>query len=532
MARHTTFRFCLDPTVEQTVALARHAGAARFAYNQCLRLHLDARERPHARSAGADSTEQAWGEVPWSGFSLINAFNRWKVSEAAGRRFLVTSGGVAEVEVTGLAWRGEVSSQVSEEAAVDLGRGLAAWTASGGGKRSGRRVGHPKFKRKTHTSGSFRMRNKTTSGRVSIRVGTRDRPRSVSLPRIGSIRVREDTRRLRRMIATGRARILQATITRGARRWWVSVTVEAADLHPAVQHTARAADDTTGWVGVDRGLRALVVAGSWDGTETLRVRAPRTQATGLRKQRRLARSVSRKKRGSANRRKAAARLARHHTRVRDTRQHFLHQVSNQLVKSHDRLVLEDLNITGLLTNRRLARSITDAAWGELARQITYKQHWRNGKVLVADRWFASSKTCSGCGQVKPDLTLSDRIYTCGHCGLVLDRDLNAAANLAASAQDHTRAAENGAGRGETRDGDRQAAGPDINACRRDGTGPHTRVGETSPDDAGTSTQTARAARTGGRPRRAVPVDVTAHRHAVTEIHGTRVQPKRHDSAGP
>ena len=291
------------------------------------------------------------------------------------------------------------------------------------------------------------------------------------------------------MIATGRARILQATVTRGVRRWWVSVTVEAADLHPEVQHPPRTQADTTsdstGWVGVDRGLHALVVAGTRNGSETLRVEAPKTLTLGLRQQRRLARAVSRKKRGSANQRKARTRLARHHTRVRDTRQHFLHQVSNQLVKTQDRLVLEDLNITGIMSNRRLARAVGDAAWGELARQITYKQKWRNGQVIVADRWFASSKTCSSCGHRKPDLTLSDRTYTCGTCGLARDRDLNAAANLAAWAEDHTR--------GEAQDGDRQAAGPDINACRRDGTGPHNRVGETSPDDAGTPVQAAPAA---------------------------------------
>ncbi|WP_454859947.1 RNA-guided endonuclease TnpB family protein [Promicromonospora soli] len=499
MARHTTFRFCLDPTVEQTVALARHAGAARFAYNQCLRLHLDARERNRARDRARNDfddatgeTGQAWDGVPWSRFSLINAYNSWKVSEAAGRRFLVTSGGAAEVEVTGLAWRAEVSAQVFEEAAVDLGCGLAAWVESRSGKRTGRPVGHPRFKKKTHTAGSFRMRNKITGGHASIRVG-QDRPRSVILPRIGSIRVREDTRRLRRMISTGRARILQATVTRGARRWWISITVEAADLHPAVQHPARPSEDTMGWVGVDRGLHALIVAGTRDGTETLRVRAPRILTAGLRRQQRLARAVSRKKRGSTNLRKASARLARHHVRVRDTRQHFLHQVSNQLVKTHDRLVLEDLNITGIMSNRRLARAVGDAAWGELARQTTYKQHWRNGQVVVADRWFASSKTCSSCGTLRKDLTLKERTFECHSCGHVLDRDLNAAANLAAWAEDHTHAVVDGAGRGEARVGDRQAAGPVINACRRDGTGPHTRVGETSPDDAGTPAQAAPAA---------------------------------------
>jgi putative transposase len=158
MARHTTFRFCLDPTVEQSVALARHVGAARFAFNQCLRLHLDARERHRALSGRssahdvdqASDADQAQDGVPWSRFSLINTYNRWKRSEAAGRRFLVTGDGVVEVEAIGLASRAEVSSQVSEEAAVDLSRGLAVWTASRTGQRKGRPVGHPRFKLSHH----------------------------------------------------------------------------------------------------------------------------------------------------------------------------------------------------------------------------------------------------------------------------------------------------------------------------------------------------------------------------------------------
>ncbi|WP_211489955.1 helix-turn-helix domain-containing protein, partial [Georgenia thermotolerans] len=151
MSRHTTFRFCLDPTVEQERVLARHVGAARFAFNQCLRLHLRARER-HGRGHDAGGDDTGW--VPWSGFDLINAFNAWKRSEAAGRRYLVDPGGVAEVEVTGLSWRGEVLAQVFEEAAVDLGRALSAWTMARAAGR--RRVGHPRFKKKS-TDGSFRV---------------------------------------------------------------------------------------------------------------------------------------------------------------------------------------------------------------------------------------------------------------------------------------------------------------------------------------------------------------------------------------
>ena len=135
VSRHTTFQLVADPTAEQARALARHEGAARFAFNQGLRLHLDARK--------ASKRDDVDVKVPWTGFDLINAFNAWQKTEAAGRRFVVDGAGVAELEVTGLAWRTEVSAQVFEEAVVDLGKALKAWTDSRRGKRAGRVVGHP-----------------------------------------------------------------------------------------------------------------------------------------------------------------------------------------------------------------------------------------------------------------------------------------------------------------------------------------------------------------------------------------------------
>src|SRR5690606_17629038 len=110
----------------------------------------------------------------------------------------------------------------------------------------------------------------------------------------------------------------------------------------------------------------------------------------------LAKLMARKQKGSRNRRDAASRLRRHYRRVRDIRRHFLHRVSNELVKTHDRIVIEDLNVAGMLRNRRLARAISDAAWGEFARMLTYKQAWRSGEIVVADRWYPSSQICSSC----------------------------------------------------------------------------------------------------------------------------------------
>jgi putative transposase len=475
MARHTTFRFCLDPTVEQHEALARHAGASRFAFNQCLRM---------VKTALTHRKVHPGVDVPWSGFDLINAFNAWKKTEDAGRAFAVGTDGVAEVVVTGLAWRTEVCQQVFEEAAVDLGKGLKAWSDSRSGNRKGKRVGFPRFKKKTGAVPSFRLRNKHPNGRpAAIRVGDNNRPRSVTLPGIGPIAVHDDTRRLRRMLANDRAKILFATITHHAGRWWLSLNLEATDLHPAHQHPARADGDQGGWVGVDRGLSAFVVAATANGDEVARIHdAPKALAAGMRQQRHLGKKLSRKKKGSRNRRQAAAKLGRHHYHVANMRRHFLHQVSNALVKTHDRLVIEDLNVSGMLRNHRMAQAISDAGWAEFARLLGYKQAWRDGQLVVADRWYPSSRLCPACGVIRGDLTLADRVFTCG-CGHSADRDANAATNLARWGEKHHLDPRTSKQRGRA-----------TNARRRDGADQHPScAGETSPVDAGTDVHTAPAA---------------------------------------
>jgi putative transposase len=478
MSRHTTFRFCLDPTVEQNEVLARHAGASRFAFNQCLRTVKTALTQ---RKSNPDT------DVPWTGFDLINAFNAWKKTEVAGRVVAVDSDGVAEVVVTGLPWRAEVCQQVFEEAAVDCGRALATWSDSRCGKRAGKRVGFPRFKRKTGVTPSFRLRNKFRKSRPSaIRVGDNDRPRSITLPRIGQIGVHDDTRRLRRMLAKGRAKILFATVSYHAGRWWISLNVEAADLHPAHLHPVHNPRDAGSWVGVDRGLSAFLVAAHTHGEEVARITdAPKPLAGGMKRQQRLAKSLSRKQKGSRNRRDAAAKLGRHHNHVANVRRHFLHQVSNELVKTHDRLVIEDLNVSGMLHNRRLARASSDAGWAEFARQLRYKQAWRGGELAIADRWYPSSRLCPHCGAINRDLTLADRVFTCV-CGHSADRDCNAAVNLARWGQthhDHHLDPRTPKQRGRA-----------INARRRDGADQHlTCAGETSPEEAGTDVHTAPAA---------------------------------------
>ena len=346
------------------------------------------------------------------------------------------SNGVITTIDRGLQWRREVYQQIFEEAAIDCGRALASWTDSRSGNRKGRRTGFPRFKKKSAGTSSFRVRNRQRNGsKPTVRIGENG-PRSITLPKIGPVSVFDDTRRLRRMLAKGRARILFATITAHAERWWVSVTVEAAELHVSHRHNARREDDNGGWIGVDRGLSAFVVAADGDGRVVRRISfTPKPMARGMDRLRRLQKSLSRKQNGSRNRQREIAKIRRHHHHISCVRGHFLHQVSNELVKTHDRLVLEDLNVSAMVRNRRLARAISDAGWADFARLLRYKQAWRGGQIATADRWFPSSKLCPSCGSVKSELRLADRLFMC-ECGHTADRDVNAAVNLARWAQLH------------------------------------------------------------------------------------------------
>ncbi|MFD6400031.1 RNA-guided endonuclease InsQ/TnpB family protein [Nocardia sp. NPDC060249] len=341
------------------------------------------------------------------------------------------------------------------------------------------------FKSKGKTVPSFRLRSvQAKSGRASVRVGDHDTARSVTLPGLGAVRVREDTRRLRRLLAKGRAKILYATVSYRSRRWWISLATESSDLHPAHRHQPREDGDYQGWVGIDRGLTVFAVAATADGVEVARFdTAPRPLATGLSQERRLAKSLSRKQKGSHNHHLAVVRLGRHHRRVADIRRHFTHQVANTLVKTHDRIVIEDLNVTGMLGNHRLARAISDAGWAGFARLLTYKQAWRGGTVTIADRWYPSSKRCSSCGTISAALSLADRVFLCD-CGFSADRDHNAAINLAiwpTMQQNFSRSP------------DPRAGGRVTKVRRREGADRHPwGVGETVPEEAGTEIHAALA----------------------------------------
>jgi putative transposase len=195
-------------------------------------------------------------------------------------------------------------------------------------------------------------------------------------------------------------------------------------------------------VGVDLGIKSLAVLSTGE-----TIPNPRHLETAQRELRRLQRQAARRvgpdrrtrtrRQPSTRWRKTQARITLLHTQVANGRRDGLHKLSTRLVRTHGAVVIEDLNVAGMTRNRRLARHVAGVGMAELRRQIEYKAQWSDVHVHVADRWYPSSKTCSACGAVKAKLRLSERVYGCEACGLVLDRDLNAARNLAALVQRET-----------------------------------------------------------------------------------------------
>jgi putative transposase len=201
--------------------------------------------------------------------------------------------------------------------------------------------------------------------------------------------------------------------------WYVTFTVDVAAPQPLPQN-GRA-------VGLDLGVMHFAVTS--DGDKIANPRHLERKAKNLaRYQRRLARC----QKGSANRAKAAGKVARAHRKVRHARADFLHRTSTRLVREHDVIVIEDLNVCGMVRNRHLARAISGCGWGEFRRQLAYKCQRYGRELVVIDRWYPSSRTCSACGHRLAELSLSTRHWSCPSCGARHDRDVNAAKNILAA----------------------------------------------------------------------------------------------------
>jgi len=251
----------------------------------------------------------------------------------------------------------------------------------------------------------------------------------VVLPRLGRIKTHESTRKLARRIEQGTARILAATISQSGGRWFVSFTCE-------VQRAQRTPRQPGVRVGVDVGVKHLAVVSTGQVIDN-----PAPLNANLRRLRRQTRQLARcqgsrdpaggRRPPSRNWQQAKARLARTHARVANLRREALHQLTSDLAITYGTVVVERLNIAGMVQNHRLARAIADSGMGQVHRLLAYKCPWNGGQLVKADLFFPSSKTCSGCGTAKAKLSLAERVFDCEACGLRLDRDLNAARNLAA-----------------------------------------------------------------------------------------------------
>jgi len=373
-------KIALAPGNKQATYLKKACGVARFAYNWALAEW----QRQH-------EAHKADPSLP-------------KPSEGALRRQLNA------IKREQFPWMLEVTKNAPQMAIIQLGEAFKNFFAG--------RAQYPKFRKK-----GVHDRFTLTNDQFGVK-GSR-----IRIPNLGWVRMRESLR------FTGK--ILSATISRVADRWFVSITLDTED--PPKRRA-----ENQGTVGVDLGVAALATLSTGE-----TIPGPKPHKVLLARLRRLSRSLSRKQKGSANRKRAAMKLARLHARIANIRRDALHKLTADLTRRFHTIGIEDLSVRGMMANRHLARSIADMSFYELRRQLEYKAERRGGLVVVADRWFPSSKTCSACGSVQEELPLSVRQWICPDCGAHHDRDVNAARNLATYAASSAVSAcgEEGAGFG-------------------------------------------------------------------------------------
>lgn len=340
-----------------------------------------------ARAAGTARFAYNWALAQWKqqyeAWQLDNS--QPKPSQAALRRQLNC------IKREQFPWMLEVTKNAPQMAIMQLGDAFKNFFAG--------RAKYPKFRKK-----GLHDRFSLTNDQFSID-GSR-----IRIPNLGWVRMREALR------FTGK--VMSATISRVADQWLVSITVEIPDN----SHLPQAQNQ--GVVGVDLGVSALATLSTGESMV-----GPKPHKALLGRLQRLSRSVSRKQKGSSNRNKARAKLVKLHARIANIRSDALHQLTTSLTRRFHTIGIEDLNVRGMVKNRCLARSIADMGFFEFRRQLHYKAAMRGRQVVVADRWFASSKTCSACGHKLESLPLSVRQWKCPECGANHDRDVNAAMNL-------------------------------------------------------------------------------------------------------
>jgi putative transposase len=392
------FRFTLDPTEDQARALARHFGARRKAYNWVV--------------AALKTDIQAWREtgVETAKPSLPSLRKRWNTVKDA----------VCVDAATGQPWWPQCSKEAYADGIAGAVDAYWNWQASRAGTRAGKRVGFPRFKRK----GRDADRVSFTTGAMRVEP---DR-RHLTLPVIGTVRTHENTRRIERLIAKGRARVLAISVRRNGTR--VDASVRVLVQRPQQPNVA----DPDSRVGVDAGVRRLATVADADGIVLERVPNPRPLDAALAQLRHVSRARSRCTKGSRRYRERTAEMSRLHRRVNDVRTHHLHVLTTRLAKTHGRIVVEGLDAAGMLRQKGLPgararrRGLSDAAMGAPRRHLAYKTGWYGAQLVVADCWFPSSKTCHICGD-EQDIGWSEH-WQCGSCSATHQRDDCAATNLA------------------------------------------------------------------------------------------------------
>ena len=362
-----------------------------------------------ARAAGIARFAYNWALSEWQRQYQACLLNPAlpKPKEGALRRQLNA------IKRTAFPWMMEVTKCAPQMAIMQLGRAFENFFAH--------RARYPQFRCKgrddrfTLSNDQFQIKDKR-----------------IRIPKLGWIRMRESLR------FTGH--IVSACISRIADRWYLSITVDSPEV-PFLPPS-----ENQGAVGVDLGVSNLATLSTG---ETFA--GPKAMRHAVKRLRRLSRSLSRKMKGSRNRVKARRKLARHYARAGNIRHDGSHQVTSSITRRFHTIGIEDLNVKGMLGNRRLARAIADMGFGELRRQLEYKAAWRGGQVVVADRWYPSSKTCSCCGDRTEALGLAQRQWDCATCGASHDRDINAAINLKNMAVSSTVSACGGEGAGLARE---------------------------------------------------------------------------------
>jgi len=406
------YRFALDPSPAQVQSLESHCGAARFAFNHMLafiKSNLD--QRAAERSYGISDRDL----TPLQGWSLPALRKTWNVRKAVAAP-----------------WWSANSKEAYNSGLDALARALDGWSKSRAGARVGAMVRFPKFKSRNRGPRSVRF----TTGTIRV-----DDHRHVVLPRVGRMRTHESTRKLDYRLQMGTARILSATVRYSGGRWHCSFQVVVTGK----RRPGHASRSNHRVVGVDVGVRDLLVAATPEGDEVLRIAAPKSlvcEQSRLRAaQRRLARrqgpfdaQTGTRRHPSKRWQRTSAQISRIHARVSAIRGEAIHRATTRLATQHDVVVIEHLWVKNMCRSggqrkTGLNRAIADAALSRIRTQLDYKTSWYGARLVVAPRFFPSTQICSRCG-AKTNLRLRDRIYCCRDGCLAIDRDLNAATNLA------------------------------------------------------------------------------------------------------